>query len=322
MYLLTTISDIKTNAATRVRETGFRLMCVKPVNTALRSAVKPFSKRLPWGVVHSIPMIGEIEIDLPDGRQLVLVSDGYDSLASRMYWSGIDGFEPESLRLFLELAETSDTVMDVGAHVGLYALLAAVDRPDVTTVAFEPVPRNLGYLRTNVGRNNAPSLRVEAAAVGERPGTIELNIPETLRLPATASILENGSGTGNATKVATEVAMMSLDSYAEEHDLTSVDLIKIDVEGAEDDVLRGAQRIIEDHRPAIICEVLHGVGNAAASTEMFKDTNYRFFLVTDDGLIEHSELVGDPSYFYKNYLLIPDDKIAERLKPGQIIEAK
>jgi hypothetical protein len=62
-------------------------MRARPVNAALRTAVRPIRNWLPWGVVHSIPMVGDVHVDLGDGREIVLVSDGYDSLASRMYWS-------------------------------------------------------------------------------------------------------------------------------------------------------------------------------------------------------------------------------------------
>jgi len=299
----------------RLRAAIFRLTCLRPVNAVLRTAIRPLRSRLPWGVVHSIPMVGDVHVDLGDEREIVLVSDGYDSLASRMYWSGLDGFEPESLRLFLDLCKTSSTVLDVGAHIGLYALLASADRADTTTIAFEPVARNLRYLRGNVARNSTPGLTVEPAAVGDHDGTIVLYIPETTRLPATASVLES---TG-AEIVPTEVPIVSIDSYARIHGLESIDLIKIDVEGAESAALRGAAGVIREHEPAIICEILHGIADTDAATAVFEDTDYRFFLLTDDGLVEHESLVGDPTYFYKNYLLISDSQVADRLR-GQHLE--
>lgn len=290
-------------------------MCMRPVNVALRTAVRPFRNLLPWGVVHSIPMVGDVHVDLGDGRECVLVSDGNDSLASRMYWSGLDGFEPETLRLFLELCKTSTTVLDVGAHVGLYALLASTDRDDVTTIAFEPVERNLQYLRGNAARNSTPGLTIEPAAVGDHDGTIVLYIPQTTRLPATATILESA----RAEIVPTEVPIVTIDAYVRAHGLETVDLIKIDVEGAESAVLQGAAEIIREHQPAIICEILHGIADTEAATALFEDTDYRFFLLTDEGLVEHERLVGDPTYFFKNYLLIPDSQVAERLSGLRVV---
>jgi FkbM family methyltransferase len=202
----------------------------------------------------------------------------------------------------------------VGAHIGLCALLASTDRPETITIAFEPVPRNLAYLRNNVARNVTPSLTVESAAVGDRDGTISLYIPHTTRLPATASILES---TG-AEIVPTEVPITTIDSYARTHELKSIDPIKIDVEGAEAAVLRGAAHVIREHQPAIICEILHGIADSDAATAVFEGTDYRFFLITDDGLVEHEKLVGDPSYFYKNYLLISASQVTERLSVRRI----
>lgn len=296
-----------------LRTLGFELMRFRPINVVLRAVVRPLRKWLPWGLVHSIPMVGEIELDLPDGRRVVLVSDGYDSLGSRVYWSGIDGFEPESLRLFLELLDTSDTVLDIGSHVGLYALLAAVDRPQTEVFAFEPVPRNLEYLRNNVARNRAENIVVEAAAVGDGEGEIVLQIPDTHRLPATATTRDRNPGVAAAATIPTPVRLVSVDGYLSGREHGSIDLIKLDVEGAEADTLRGAAEVIETHKPAILCEILHGYAESAAINAMFEGKGYRFFLVTDDGLIEHESLVGDPSYFYKNYLIIRAADVERRL---------
>ena len=296
-----------------MRTLGFELMRFRPINVVLRAVVGRVRSRLPWGLVHNIPMVGEIELDLPDGRQVVLVSDGYDSLASRVYWSGIDGFEPESLRLFLELLETSEAVLDIGSHVGLYALLAAVDRPDTQVYAFEPVPRNLEYLRANVARNDASNVVVEAAAVGASDGEIVLQIPDTHRLPATATTRDRTPGGAADRTVPTKVDLVSVDGYLTGREHGSIDLIKLDVEGAEADTLRGAVETIERYKPAILCEILHGYADSEAIDAMFQGKGYRFFLVTDDGLIEHEALVGDPSYFYKNYLIIQADDVERRL---------
>ena len=221
-------------AKAMIREVGFQAMRVKPINIALRRVARPAPRPPALGGGAQHPDGGEIHVDLEDGREIVLVSDGYDSLASRMYWSGIDGFEPESLRLFLHLSRRAEVIFDVGAHIGLYALLAAAGRPEVTTVAFEPVARNLGYLHGNVARNDADNITVVEAAVGARSGTVELRVPRRCgsrpprRSPRTTPRRPGRGAAGVARRLRGR------------RGVRRVDLIKIDVEGAQYDVLRGA----------------------------------------------------------------------------------
>lgn len=148
-------------------------------------------------------------------------------------------YEPEVWRLVMGELRNDDTVADVGASIGLYTLAIARRLGSAgRMVAFEADPSTARMLRTMVELNGVGArTTVVSAAVGDRPGTIRF---------------ANGRGveshvTLDAQPGSIEVDMITLDSV---FPTESVDLVKIDVEGYEEHVLRGAERLLTDPRRA------------------------------------------------------------------------
>jgi len=106
--------------------------------------------------------------------------------------------------------------------------------------------------------------------------------------------------------LASNVMAVTLDSYVKEAQIDKVDLIKIDVETGEPRVFEGMQYILKRDEPRIICEVL------CKETEVFfnsflSDYAYRFYWITDDGLVRKDIIVYDEKYRYRNYLFTKDN---------------
>lgn len=154
-------------------------------------------------------------------------------------------YEPEQTRLFRERLRPGDTVLDVGAHVGYYTLLSSVLVGERGAVwAFEPNPQNAAFLRRHVELNRLGNVQVTRAAVAEREGTARFDFG-------------TGSGTGHlAEGGALEVRTVRLDDFCREHGLRP-SAIKIDVEGAETEVLLGGEETIRRDMPAIFLST-HG----------------------------------------------------------------
>ncbi|MCB8961929.1 MAG: FkbM family methyltransferase [Ardenticatenales bacterium] len=288
----------------RLKHLFMSFITIHPVNKVLRVLVRPVADKLPF----SFPITGTIDYRLPNGKVVKFVNDGRDSHATRLYWDNETGFEPETISVYLELLRHARVVFDVGANVGIYSLIAAVNDPQCSVHGFEPVPFIYAYYARNVQANKLQNLQPNQAAVTTKSGEITLYIPDSVQLPSDASTVE-GYREG---VVPTQVKAVSLDEYAAEHKLARVDLMKVDAEGAEHQVFAGAQTIMERDKPAIICEILHGFVDENVK-QFFADHNYRYFLVTDDGLVEHQEIIGDKSFRYKNYLFIPEERIPTML---------
>ncbi|MDF5758140.1 FkbM family methyltransferase [Spongiactinospora sp. TRM90649] len=159
-------------------------------------------------------------------------------------------YEEFEVGLFERLAAGSGTILDVGANIGVYACTGASHLPEGgRLVAFEPVPENLGYLRANIDRNGlGDRVTVEPAAVGAAPGELTLHLSGEQSGKHSASAVNAGEATGSVS-----VPMTSIDAYLAEGGLRP-DIIKIDVEGYEGFVLRGAAETLAG-LPTLLFEV-------------------------------------------------------------------
>jgi FkbM family methyltransferase len=157
--------------------------------------------------------------------------------ASHGCWLGV--FERAEQDVFARTVRSGDVVYDLGANVGFYTLLAAkLAGPTGRVVAFEPVPRNLGYLRRHLALNQCENVSVVAAAVSDRSGTARFR-DGPAHTVGTLARDERGY----------DVQVVALDDYCA---APAPRVIKIDVEGAEADVLRGAARVLREARPIVL----------------------------------------------------------------------
>jgi FkbM family methyltransferase len=143
-------------------------------------------------------------------------------------------FEPYSTRLFKEIVRPGMTVVDVGACIGIYSMLAA--RNGATVLAFEPDKRNQHDLRENLQRNHLSGVTVIGKAAYASPGVQDWHA----RRPAGHSGLFADYEDYFAV---TQVETVRLDQL-----IDRCDVLKIDVEGAELDVLEGAGGLLADAR--------------------------------------------------------------------------
>ncbi|HYW09940.1 MAG TPA: FkbM family methyltransferase, partial [Longimicrobium sp.] len=154
-------------------------------------------------------------------------------------------YEPEQTRLFERHVRPGHTVLDVGAHVGYYTLLSGVLAGRGGAVwSFEPNPRNALFLRRHAEINGLGTVRVTEAVVARANGTARFDFG-------------SGSGTGHlATAGAIEVRTVRFDGFCAENGIAPA-VVKIDVEGAEMEVLEGARDTLARHRPIIFLST-HG----------------------------------------------------------------
>jgi FkbM family methyltransferase len=162
-------------------------------------------------------------------------------------------FERPELRFVETFLRPGMTVLDIGAHHGLYSLLSSrcVGRKG-QVIAFEASPRECRRLGKHVRVNGCSNVRIEPCAAGSQPGTADLYVVDgacdwgnSLRAPAVKE---------STYKVRVEVR--TVDDVLQSLGISRVDFIKLDVEGAELSVLHGATRLLSGpRRPAILAEV-------------------------------------------------------------------
>jgi FkbM family methyltransferase len=145
--------------------------------------------------------------------------------------------------LFAKACKDGGVVYDIGAHVGYYSLLAASSVGSSGSVyAFEPLPRNIAFLEQHKQLNNMNSINIFQVAVSDKFGEANFDI-----------------GTSNFQGALTEgkdtdkliVKTIKLDDFVSENGLKPPDVMKIDVEGAEEQVLIGAESLLISCKPII-----------------------------------------------------------------------
>lgn len=150
---------------------------------------------------------------------------------------------------------------DVGANVGFFSLIGSrLVGPGGRVISFEPAPTMAASLRRNVELNRLTNVTVVEAAVAAAPGEGELMVDEH---PGGSFLSSSGGAAGPARRA--RVRIVSIDDLVERGEVPPPTLVKIDVEGAEAQVLVGMSRTAARHLPAIICEVDDEHQEAAAA---------------------------------------------------------
>jgi FkbM family methyltransferase len=175
---------------------------------------------------------------MADGTRLML------DIGDPMQASALLGrrWAPKIVAFALANLPRGGTFVDVGANVGLISLPIARRRPDATVIGFEPHPTNIRMWETNCALNSLPNARLEPLGLGDHSGPSAMAVPGDL---GAGYITESGD---------IPVVMTTLDSYAADHGIERIDVVKIDAEGGEPQVLDGASRLLDSG--AIRCIII------------------------------------------------------------------
>jgi FkbM family methyltransferase len=188
------------------------------------------------------------------------------------------------LAALTELARTGGVLYDIGAHMGFYTcawLLLGGDSARVE--AFEPAPYNLDTLRKNLAHNNlADRVNIHAVALGNSNGQANLVASEADIGAASAAYIDEMGYVDLPTGLSSHslpntrtmsVPVRRLDDLIAEKPLPIPIAIKLDIEGAEAAALAGAEHLLAQHHPTILCE-LHNIEAAVEVADLLAKLGY------------------------------------------------
>lgn len=260
------------------------------------------------GATNHWVLSGTVKINLPDKNSFHIFSKGDDFIPNQLYWKGFNGYE-KSIDIFWYFAKSSKIVVDIGANIGLFSIVAAKANINAMVYSFEPVERIYNRLLKQIKLNKIENIYPECCAVGDTSGTISLFIPEGKSMALASSAKEGWLEGSKEFKIKS----YTLDDYKTEKKITKIDLIKIDVELYEYEIFMGMKKILETDKPIIFCEILlpesEGVkGHFNADSylkvnKLLNDYNYSIYLIHEGALIKINEFEFNP--IERNYIFLP-----------------
>ncbi|QFR32724.1 FkbM family methyltransferase [Ancylobacter sp. TS-1] len=191
-----------------------------------------------------------------------------------------DAVEPE-LNYLQKFVGKGDVFVDVGANVGLFTLKAAPQAGRI--VAVEPGAEAGGQLDANIALNRFDNVAVVRKALSDTPGNAALFHNPLGHDPQAYSLVSDGSDAGSET-----VEVTTLDLLVRDLALPRVDCIKIDVEGAEGQVIAGAADTLAAYHPTVIFEMncptlVKADGDTGAAWNRLAALGYSFAKLDDEG---------------------------------------
>lgn len=235
--------------------------------------------RLPYFVPHwSKPLLRFFS-----GPLLKLYSDSYRSLYSSIkdeilvktpmgpyiyvrYWDlverecAIGTWERTYMNFFRSRIKKGDVVVDVGAYIGIFSLLASgLVGSSGLVYSFEPVPNSYQRLVRNLDANNAKNVRAYNLGLSDKKEKVCLAVPR--EIPAEASLSRVGTWSELTKRMKlhkdmVEAELVPFDELAKANELREINIVKVDAEGAELKVLEGMKSTLTENDLVLFLELL------------------------------------------------------------------
>jgi FkbM family methyltransferase len=182
-------------------------------------------------------------------------------------------YENPSFNMVREHLSDGATFIDVGADFGIYSLRAAqMVKPAGHVIAVEPNPESVKRLQANIAASDAPTVSVAPVACSDAEATLDLYVAPNSNVGETSFSKVNAAQEGKIAQTY-KVRARPLDDIVRESGVNRVDAIKIDVEGAEYLVLKGAQQTLDRFHPMLLVEMverqLQAMGTSSAELRTF-----------------------------------------------------
>lgn len=276
------------------------------LNYLLRNINKWLTPILPKGI--RIPPSGIVYIRIPSRKTLKIKTNQTNYLTQLIYWEGYENFEYTSI--FLKLIKKVQGFYDVGANIGYYSLLAAMENPSIKVTSFEPATGPLKFLRDNIAINGIKNIKVEPIALSKAEGTICFNEVKSRKYPY---LKYNLAGTGSESMLnkgesfdMNRVPSTTIEKYFE-YNLGPLQLVKMDTEGTEHIILAAAEKILSEVRPIFICETLYKT-NENELEIIFKKHGYHFYNHYPNGLRKTDTIVRKEDDGVRNCFFVHPSK--------------
>jgi FkbM family methyltransferase len=247
-------------------------------------------------------------VTLHDGIRMELVLNEY--LQSQLYLFG--EFEPATVKVLKRLVKSGDTVLDIGANVGYISLvLAKCVGKSGKVFSFEPDSKNFALLNRNIALNPDCYIKPIALAVSDTHQLIRLYQAKFDFNGGAHSILPSEKHSTDFV----EIEATTIDDFAQSHKLKKIDVIKIDIEGAEMKAFNGMTETLRNSRPLIVCELCEehqvraGYTTQAVKKWMAETFDMQAFKVMESGKLKETPI--EETHLAENIVFVPHERVQE-----------
>lgn len=217
----------------------------------------------------------------------------------------------EDVAAYRKFIKPADVVFDVGANIGQYSLLASLLVEKTGCVyAFEPDTEVLQKLRENIGLNTSNNIHVVPKAVASKSERMQFYPASEEKDQDIGSLLP---AKGTRSNASVEVEAISLDDFCDANSIDHVDFLKIDAEGFDLEVLKGASRLIDRNPNLIVMAEIapHLLKLAHASpTDLYsfmKERGFKPWIAARRGKLRPLRIEKSPRLL--NVFFLPENKV-------------
>ena len=260
-------------------------------------------RHLPLVIVRHLYFRGVFEARL-NGKKIVKLLHTGHQIENEIYWRGFDGcHEKKSMQIFTSVIQIlhPKVVWDIGANSGTYGILAKALQPDCEVVFFEPIPKAVELIRTNL-KINRFSAKVFEIGLGDFNGVGEIFFQKGQEFATSVTVNQN-TVPKNIQSHVMKIDVCRSDTLILEQKLVAPDLVKLDVETYEYEVLTGWGDKFPKEAIFLI-EILRD-DLAFKLMEFFPAERYQFWNIDDKKTSIRRVDKLEKSDFY-NFLIVPN----------------
>lgn len=246
-----------------------KIISLLPQRVRFRAAKALYDYESP--AIHGIDLVAPMQED-----GVVCFINTKDLIGWKIFFFG--AYETGTNNILAKYIKPTDVVIEAGANMGSETVLIGKMLKGGHLYAFEPNPYTFERLKINISINELANVSAHDVALGESNGGIQFNIyPKDF---CNSGMSSKYMETSKTRKI--DVVQKTLDTFVAESGIAKVDFIKMDIQGAEMDMIVGASGIISQFKPTIFTEACEPYNDTKQLYEKLKGFGYNIYLIGDN----------------------------------------
>lgn len=256
----------------------------------------------PVSVYQHLHFNGIVKVALDKKKSFKIIHYGHE-LENELFWKGLyNGWEKYSMRIWVELSANAKVIFDIGANTGIYSLAARSNNNTASVHAFEP----FGAVHKKLVHNasiNGYDIYCNCAAISNYTGDAVIYTAD--KDFAYSVTVNQNLWVKDSEPIKIDIKTVTLKDYIEQHNIESIDLMKIDVETHEPEVMEGFAEYFLKFKPIVLIEILNEVV-AEKLNQYFDPANFYFYNIDERTGIKKVSRLSKSDYY--NFLIVPTEK--------------